>query len=227
MIIIADKRIPEPAKTKLKEFGNVHYLSSEGITYPAISGHPDIFFCKLKEQLIIAPNTTVDILNLLTKESINITFGRSIVGSRYPVTASYNAVVTDKYFIHNTSISDSIILEKTKELEVINVKQAYTRCSLLPLKNDRFITSDKGIEKELQKRKLDVLYVNPDGILLPGQINGFIGGSCGNVENKIFFLGNLDYYSEGDKIRNFTNDYEVIELYEGSLFDGGSLIFIP
>lgn len=227
MIIIADKRIPEPAKTRLEEFGDVYYLSSEGITYPAISGHPDIFFCKLEEQLITAPNTAVDILKLLTKESISVTFGTSIVGSKYPFTASYNVVVTDKYLIHNTAFSDTVILEKTKELEVINVKQAYTRCSLLPLKNDRFITSDKGIENELRKRKLDVLYVNPDGILLPGHKNGFMGGTCGVVDNKIFFLGNLDHYSEGNKIRNFINDYEVIELYEGSLFDGGSLIFIP
>ena len=226
MIIIADNRIPDEAKSQLEKYGGVEYLSSKGITYPAVSGHPDIFFCQLGVQLIATPNTPVDIIYKLTKESVGVIFGKSEIGNIYPETARYNAVITDEFFIHNTAYSDIEIKKNSTAENVIHVNQAYTRCNLIPLKNNCFITSDRGIENALLKSKLDVLYVNPDGILLPGHKNGFIGGACGITEYKLFFLGDLDYFPEGDKIRKYITDYEIIELYKGPLFDGGSLIFI-
>ncbi len=56
MIIIADNRIPQLAKKKLEAYGDIVLLETKGITYDAISNHPDIFFCKINDVLIIAPN---------------------------------------------------------------------------------------------------------------------------------------------------------------------------
>ncbi len=226
MIIIADNRIPEQAKVALENYGEILYLESHGITYPAIAGHPDIFFCQVNEQLVVAPNTPVPLKEYLTKKSVLFINGKSEVGEKYPQTAPYNAVVSVKFIIHNQNFTDSKIKELTAGKEFIYVNQAYTRCNLIALNNDRFITSDRGIEKVLIRKGFKVLYVNPKGIILHGFENGFIGGTCGIFENKIFFTGNLNHFSEGNKIQKFISDYEIIELYNGPLYDGGSLIFI-
>lgn len=226
MFILADNRIPDQAKTTLEKYGEVRYVSSSGITYDAISGHPDIFICAKYNKLAVAPNSPEELQKYLTDKSIQFNIGSSGIGNRYPQTAKYNAIVTDQYLIHNTNITDKNLLSMFDSKEIIHVKQAYTRCNLIPLKNNRFITSDKGIEKTLLNEGLEVLYVNPEGIILPGFENGFIGGACGIYQDSLFFIGNLDHFQEGQKIRKFTFEYNIIELYDGPLFDGGSLIFI-
>lgn len=226
MLILADKRIPKKAKSKLKKYGEVLFLETNRITYPAISGHPDIFFCKTGNNLIVAPNTPEHIKSELLENQICLIEGESLIGDKYPETACYNAVITNNILIHHQKYTDTLIRRNSKELAFVHVSQAYTRCNLIPLKANRFITSDKGIEKNLADKGYTVLYVNPKGILLPGFENGFIGGTCGIYQNKIFFLGSLEYFREGDIIRNFLSDYEIVELYDGPLFDGGSLIFV-
>lgn len=226
MLILTDIRIPVAALRTLKKYGEVLPFETSEITYPAISGHPDIFFCQSGNDLVVAPNTPKIITTKLKALSIPFREGKTDVGSVYPQTAVYNAVTTNKYLIHNLKFTDPEILKGCVHLEKIDVKQAYTRCSLLPLKNDRFITSDKGIEKVLLQKGLEVEFVKPGGILLPGFDHGFFGGTSGVFEDKVFFIGNLDHFPEGEKVRQFLSAYEIIELYDGPLFDGGSLFFI-
>jgi len=226
MFIIADPRIPHNAKIKLEKYGKVLYLATNGITYPAISCHPDIFLFKTNYRLIVAPNTPKAFQDQIIQLKFPFTKGKKNIGAEYPETAHYNVVETDRYLIHHKKYTDPAIRELTTGKEFIHVKQAYTRCNLIALRDNRFITSDKGIEKVLKRKGLEVLYVDPKGILLPGFDHGFIGGTCGVFKNQIFFLGSLDHFNEGEKIRGFLKDHEIIELYDGPLFDGGGLLFI-
>ena len=226
MLILADDRIPEKAKDTLEKHGHIIYLITHSISYPAISGHPDIFFCTINNHLIVAPNLSEDIKKKLKKIKVSYSVGKKPVGEKYPETAWYNSVVTANYVIGNTSFMDQHIKDLAATKEIIHVNQGYTRCNLIPLKNDRFITSDKGIEKVLLKYGLEVLFVDPKGVLLPGFKNGFIGGTCGVWQNKIFFIGSLQHFPKGQKVRDFIHDMEIVELYDGPLFDGGSLIFL-
>jgi len=228
MIIITNKNIPEAAISRLKNYGKVVHFETKGITYQAISGHPDVFFCLLEKQIIIAPNTPIEIKNELTNYNMPFIEGQGDVGNSYPETAIYNAVVTEKFLIHNLKITDNSIREACSDKTSIHVNQAYTRCNLLALKNDSFITSDKGIYETLLTKKLNVLYVNPQGIILPGFSNGFFGGACGVSQNQIFTIGSLSQFADGEKVITFLEDqgYQTIELYNGPMYDGGSLIFI-
>ncbi|NOX47144.1 MAG: hypothetical protein GXO89_09230 [Chlorobi bacterium] len=225
-MIIANKRLPEQAKDKLKGFGDVLFLETEGITYNAISGHPDIFFCTGNNKLIVAPNLPEKFKVELMNRSLDFVFGKKPVGVKYPETAFYNAVVTDNYLIHNLKYTDTAILESSENLKMINVKQAYTRCNLLSLPGDRFITSDRGIEKALINEGLEILYVSPRDVLLPGFEHGFFGGACGVFENKLLLIGSLEHFNDGEKIRQFLAKakMEIIELYDGPLVDGGSIL---
>ena len=227
-MIIANNWIPEQAKEKLLGLGNVIFLETEGITYKAISGHPDIFFCNTKEGLIVAPNLPAKFREELNHYPISFIEGKKPVGKDYPRTAFYNAVVTENYLIHNLKYTDNAILEAAENLKRINVNQAYTRCSLLPLPGDKFITSDRGIEKTLNNEGLEVLYVSPKDIILPGFEHGFFGGACGIYENKLLILGSLKYFRDGVKLRKFLDKakMEVVELYDGPLYDGGSIIVL-
>ena len=226
MLILADNRIPEKAKNNLKKYGKVLFLETHGITYPTISGHPDIFFCNTENGLVIAPNIPENIKQQLLENNIQFVEGMQRLGKQYPETARYNAVVTNKLLIHNLKCTDAVVQDNCTELESIHVKQAYTRCNLIALEDSRFITSDKGIKKALSDKGFEVLFVHPNGIILPGFKHGFIGGCCGIYGNRIIFIGSLNHFPEGDKIRSFAKGYEIVELCNGRLFDGGSIIII-
>jgi hypothetical protein len=91
-----------------------------------------------------------------------------------------------------------------------------------------FITSDRGIQKTLSAKGLEILYVSPEGILLPGFRNGFFGGSCGLHEGSLFISGSLTHFGEGQNVRRFADNHsvEIIELYDGPLVDGGGIFFL-
>ncbi|HPE55958.1 MAG TPA: hypothetical protein PK904_06150 [Bacteroidales bacterium] len=228
MLIIADKRIPAAARKKLSEYGEVVLFKTSGLTYEAISGHPDIFFCAVNGQLIVAPNLPENYKSILRNHQISCMEGEQPVGGKYPENAAYNVVSNDKYLFHNFRYTDSKINELADDLDLIHVNQGYCRCNLLPLKNDHYITSDEGIRRVLENYHFDVLYVDPKDILLPGMKHGFFGGCCGVWENKVFILGNLNHFGDGKKVRTYLQHlhYEIIELYDGPLFDGGSVLFI-
>lgn len=228
MLIVIDKRIPEEAKKRLSSFGNLVKFSTRNITYPAISGHPDIFLCQTPASLICAPNLPEDYKTLFEKGDINFNFGKKPVGSSFPETSYYNCIASDDYLFHKTGRSDKQILEQCKQLTFIDLPQAYTRCSLIALTPKVFITSDKGIEKALKTNQIEVHYFSPKEIILPEMPHGFIGGALGLYNGKLFVLGNPDFHSWGSEFKNLIKqqNLELIPLYDGPFFDGGGIFFL-
>ena len=228
MLIIVDKKIPQQAKKELEKYGELMEIESSGITYDAISGHPDIFFHQLGDTLVVAPNTPEQYIRILKDKGIGFTLGEQAVGEKYPASSAYNAVSTHGFLIHNFRNTDAVITRLGEDLDLIHVDQGYTRCNLLPFDNDHFITSDEKVKRVLDRFHKDCLYVNPEGIMLEGFKNGFFGGCCGLYMNKLFIIGSLNQYKAGKDVRDYTENraYEVVDLYDGQLFDGGSILFI-
>ena len=228
MLIIADKRIPFEAKKKLQTMGRLLELETKGITYPAISGHPDIFFTQVDDQLVVAPNLPGKFIEALQIHKIHFIFGERPVGTKYPETAGYNALVTSEFLIHNSALTDPVIRNQCLNKTPVHVNQGYTRCNLLFLDADNAITSDEGIYRALREKGIETLFVQPFGIELPGYPHGFFGGSCGIFGNRLFMIGKLNYFSGGEDVRQFTGrlNIEIVELCDSSLFDGGGVIFI-
>lgn len=251
--------MPLPAKETLRTFGDVFELSTRGITYDTISGHPDVFICQaistgwssafngqqsipfavplspevpgsqlsaLNSQLIVSPSIPAESITWLEERGVQFLPGQLPTGPTYPGSASYNAVVTDRFIIHNFRYTDPAITSVFDDRELIHVSQGYCRCNLLPLKEDHFITSDEGIFKILRHYSLDVLLVSPEGIRLEGQKNGFIGGAFGVMGDWVFVCGMLDMFPEGNKIRQYLQkiDYHIVELYDGPLVDVGNIV---
>jgi hypothetical protein len=233
MLIIIDNKLSGEAKKKLSGFGDLLELKTEGIAYSAISGHPDIFFCQSPDKLIIAPNLPKPYFDQINELGINYIVGEFPVGPEYPASARYNAVATTNHLIHNFRHTDFMITRELEDLQPVHVDQGYCRCNLLTLKDDHFITSDAGIFKVLmgfqpEGFQPNVLFVSSSDILLKGFPHGFFGGCCGVWENKVFINGNLKFYKDGEKVRDFLYqlDYEIIELGSGPLTDIGSIFFM-
>lgn len=227
MLIIADKRIPPQAKKHLEKYGELYELETDGIVDGPISGHPDIFLCNIQNIMIVAHQAPSGLKEKLLQHGIRTKFGYSQLVFSYPACASYNAVATKKYLVHNLQITDTGIIDAADGLISINVRQGFTRCSLLPVA-DGFITSDRGIFRNLKESGCDVLFVRPDDIVLPGHRHGFFGGCCGTLEDKVFINGSLRNFKDGILVAKYLEfkGYQVVELYEGPLFDGGSIFFL-
>lgn len=225
-MIIIDHRMPDTAKEKLGSFGELMEVRTEEITYPAISGHPDIFMCQAPGKLIVAPNLPDPIMGKLRDICPELITGEFPVGAGYPDTARYNAVVTDRYIIHNFRHTDFSITRAFEDHIPVHVDQGYCRCNLLWLKNDVFITSDEGICKVLKRYSEHILKVSPEGIVLEGFPHGFFGGCCGVWEEKVFVCGSLDHYKDGELVRAFLegSGYEIEELYDGPFVDVGGIL---
>lgn len=228
MLIIIDKKAPLEVKKNLAKIDALMELETSDIVYEAISGHPDIFFSKIGNQLVVAPNLPERYVQKLKENNISFIFGEEGVGAKYPASSKYNVVADDDFLIHNFRNTDSKITQLAEDMDLIQVDQGYTRCNLIPLGNKHYITSDKGIERTLKRYDLEVLYVDPEGILLPGFKNGFIGGCAGIKGKQVLFMGSLDGLKNSQEIKEFlkSQNFELIELYKGSLFDGGSILFL-
>lgn len=228
MLAIVNSSISDKALVTLKKHSDIILFSTAGITYDAISNHPDIFICQDNNILIVAPNTPSKFFKIFEDNNIIYKVGVTDVGNKYPFTAHYNAVFTEKYLIHNKKYSDKEIYNRLHSRQIINVNQSYTRCNLLALGDGSFITSDKGIEKQLQKHNIECLYIAPDEIQLSSFDNGFFGGACGYLDNKIFLNGNLSYLKSGTTIKAFLKSkcIDLVELYDGPVIDIGSIILI-
>lgn len=230
MIAVIDSRSPiESIDNLRKHVDDVFLFTTENITYKSISCHPDIFIYQLDNQLIIAPNAPHSFIKFLEKNNINFKYGNSCIGNKLQNSVNYNCVSTKKYFIHNLKFTDARILNINNNKIKIHVNQAYTACSLIALCDSIFITSDYGIYKSLEKNLLEVYYFLPVRIKIFVHKHGFLGGTCGIVENKIFFNGNFDLHNDSKKIRKVIekNGYEIINLSNNYLYDGGKILFIP
>ena len=222
-IAIIDARSPKHAfETLAKRFSVVPFLS-ENCTYAAIAGHPDVFISQ-GDTTIIAPNTPENV----RKHIPSFQVGTMPVGISLQESTPYNCVITETYIIHKHGFTDKKIIEQNPNKTYISVPQAYTRCNLMEIAQNVFITSDKGIHNILEQNNLECLFVHPEGIQLPPYKYGFIGGCMGKFGNTIFINGSLSTYCKGNTIRSFIQSHtlEIVELHDGNLYDGGGIMFL-
>jgi hypothetical protein len=226
--VIVSASIPQRAINQLKAQFDVVLFETEGITYSSISNHPDVFICPAQDEFLVASNFPEKAKKVFANGCIPIQYGNLPVGPTYPESARYNAVVTEKYFIHHLKHTDPELLRIHRDKKQIHVNQAYTRCNLMALRENWFVTSDRGIEQILLSHQLHVLYVDPVGIQLHGFSHGFFGGTCGILDDTVYFIGDLAYHKQGEEINLLLEKlgYQTCALYDGPLFDGGSLFFI-
>lgn len=224
-------------RTTKEELNNLYKLELEPIiipktplVYEAINGHVDIqlnILNKKDKLVIVSKDINKSFLSSLKDKKINYVLSYNSLGPKYPDDIILNGLILENFFIHNLNFTDKTLLESQKNKKNIHVKQGYTKCSVLPIREDSIITSDKNIAKELLNYNFNVLLIPSGDILLPTLNYGFIGGTGGMIsENKIAFFGELSNYAYGQEVYSFLYklDIEPIYLRKGKLIDRGSLL---
>lgn len=199
--------------------------------YDAIKYHPDIVMTKVNEDtLVVNPNYYEYYFDKLKKHNINLVRGDSQLEDKYPENIAYNIAIDSKYAIHNFKYSDKNVLKylENESYKFINVKQGYTKCSVITLGDKGIITSDKDICLKAQKEGLEALHIDHGQVVLDGFDYGFIGGSSGYYDDELYLTGVLDNHSSKFEIINFLEkkNIKINYLSDYDIVDLGSLIFL-
>lgn len=252
-------------KDDLRRAGHEVFELLPGDTvYEAVAAHPDIYMCRTLRTLSIDDSikTRPDIREIYdrqmaekldgdsetpmipamnTEGNTAVVFQMGNIGPEYPYDVPYNAVCTDKYFIHNLEYTSPILAERARAegLELINVKQGYTKCSCIVV-GGALVTADRGIANTIEAYNsmlkedgqeedgIDLLLVEPGHVKLPGFDTGFIGGTSGQVRDKVYFNGDLSEHPDFEKIAEFVWKHGAEPVwYSGEpLTDIGSIMYI-
>lgn len=231
MYSFVDYRITDLELSNLKKQGlKPIKVPQSKLLYDAIDGHVDMqlnILDKKSKTIIVHKDIEKVFLKELKKHSINFIFSSNSLNSKYPNDIILNALITDKFIMHNIKYTDKNLLENCSTKKILNVSQGYTNCSVLNIYNKAFITSDKVIYNTLKDENYDVLLLPPGDILLEGFDYGFIGGTGGMIgDNKIAFFGNLNCYKYGNEIISFLKKHNITPIYlsDSKLVDRGSIL---
>ncbi len=224
MLIISNK-----ASLKFKNFltdQNIDFI--ETIDNPnldkRIGDHPDLsLFVLDSENIILAEEVYSYYKDKLPGK--NLIKGSS-TSKKYPRDSIYNLLTFKDFYIHNDFTEENIERSlKERNFKHLFVKQGYSRCSIIPLR-ESLITSDYGIYKALRD-KVNIILLDNDKIELDGFDQGFIGGACGLVQNKLIFTGDISRHKSFDLIKKACDRENIKIIYpEVPLVDIGSLIWI-
>lgn len=140
-LIIIDYRMREEEKKFLSKLGKIIEINPKANVYEEISGHPDIFICKINDKVILSPNLRED--NYINIE--NCEYGKEYVEKKYPNDIKYNICQIGNNVVHDFRYTDERILEIVDKynLNKIQVKQGYSNCSISVINKNACITSDK------------------------------------------------------------------------------------
>lgn len=217
--LIIDSRIRNIELEFLSKYFNVIKLPLSEDVYEEISGHSDIFYTKINDKIIAAPNAKYLVFDFK--------IGNAKVQKDYPNDVKYNIcqignkIIGSKYV--DTSIKPDII-----------VKQGYVKCSISVIDNKYCITTDKKISKVLTENNIDNIYIQENNIRLlkkDGSISymrGFIGGASISFDNKFVLFGDIEKLESKDIIIDYLNSRNIeLICFKGlDVYDyGGGIIY--
>lgn len=234
MICFVDYRTTDAEIHALKNFGlSPIKVPKTNLVYESINGHVDIqlnILNKSERTIIVQKDIEKSFLEELKNNNIKYVFSKNSLKSHYPEDIILNGLITKDYFVHNTKYTDTNLLKEVQNKKIINIPQGYTKCSILPIKNNVFITNDTTIYKALSSiNDIDILYIPYGDILLPSMNYGFIGGIGGMLNsNTLGIFGDFKEYKYGDIVMNFLNKHKinVLSLSPGKLVDRGSIFVL-
>lgn len=226
--LFIDERSSETEINNLKKFGSIVKIPAYNKLYESVKGHVDILLSLLNDkEILFHKDIDKKFVDEICNLGFDVKFSSNSLGESYPGNIILNGVNLKDYFIHNLKYTDSALLENLKNKKLINVKQGYTKCSVAIVNETSIITSDVAIAKTLRAYNFDILLIPPGDIILEGLNYGFIGGTCGLVDEKtLAFFGSLEKYEYGREVKEFLKKHRVEPYYlsDTKLIDRGSII---
>jgi hypothetical protein len=196
-----------------------------------ISAHPDVFMTNICGKWFL-DESVHNMFTFLGDFQIESRGQASEEKYKYPKDVYLNCVQVGKYLICNQKHTCNNVIEfaKLNNVQIIDVKQGYAKCSICVVADDAVITEDTGIAKALCERtNIDVLVIEKGHVELQGYEYGFFGGCCGLIEkNLLAFNGSIEKHPQFDKIKAFCDKHgvEIMSLSNDNLYDIGTIIRI-
>ena len=198
-----------------------------------VNGHPDLMYHKISDEFAcIAANCFEYLIKAFAKEKELLkgkvfVKGKTNLGRIYPEDISYNVLRIGNFAFGKISSIDTRLIGAliNEGVELVDIKQGYAKCSVAVSSKNSAITSDKGILKALEKRRINVLFLEPGEIDLPGYDYGFIGGASGLINDKFLLTGKFTDVGCNEKIESFVkgNGSTLIFLSDRKIIDLGSI----
>ncbi|MBE7025487.1 MAG: hypothetical protein E7408_05475 [Ruminococcaceae bacterium] len=174
---------------------------------PSMQCHADLQLCHLGDRFMLAaPEVYTFYKDTLSPFGFEILCGETPVGSTYPKDVAYNiARVGNAAFLH-PDYADPVALRffRAEEIEIIPVRQGYTKCAVLPVDAQALITADPGIARAAQSAGVEVLKIQEGGVELAGFPYGFLGGAAGKIAaDTVYVTGRLLHHPSRKEIYAF------------------------
>jgi len=224
-VFLGKNNVPLLEKS-LKE-RNINICSLEGDTRldERVSYHTDMLVFHAGSNRIIFSKKQAE----FPFEDAEITVSSSKIAKNYPYDVALNAVMVGNNLICNKKYTDKSILEyaRIQKMSVINVKQGYSKCSVVPISHNAIITDDRGIAQSARDAGIDALYIDKRFVICEGFDYGFIGGASGMIaKNVLAFTGIFTDEHTKNVVETFLSKYGVRADYltDKPMFDVGSII---
>lgn len=193
-----------------------------------VAHHSDLSFFFDGNDTLFIENELSEYADLLKTYCQNVVVIKKKLGKEYPKDVLLNCVCVGKNFICNSETVSDEVFDKMKNsgYNIVDVKQGYTKCSVVPVSDNAIITDDESICAECKKCGIDVLKVSKGSVFLDGFDYGFIGGATGKIsESEIIFNGDIDDHPDYKEIDLFLKKYGIKAIsFKGKLEDIGSII---
>lgn len=196
----------------------------------AVSRHPDMAMIPVnKNTLIVAPSVYKHYRSVLEPLGLVVIQGKAEPGENYPYDVPYNAAILGGKAFHLKKFTDSKVKDELRNigLEILNVRQGYTKCSIAIIDENSAITSDLKLAVALRHIGCDVLLIEPGQIELLGMKYGFIGGSVGILSpSELLVAGSLRSHSSWLRMEAFMKErgIKIIELCTDKAVDLGTIL---
>jgi hypothetical protein len=227
--VIMSGESPKLSEALAKLDIDVLYTGKNGLLEESISNHADMLVYHAGSDVLALSCEQKNLFDNLQKLQIKPVYLRALINSPYPFDALLNAARLGSFLICNlkTVAKEITDLAITQELEIVDVKQGYTKCSICIINENAIITEDIGIKTACEKRGIDVLLISKGSVKLRNHGYGFFGGCTGLIDkNKLAVTGNIKLHSDYKMLNEFLTKYgiNVISLTDDELVDIGGII---
>lgn len=194
-----------------------------------VSSHADMLLHHLEGNQVVAANGESYLIEELQQYGFEAVHSNVCISHVYPHDTVLNAARVGNRLFANKTALDAIVSQYCAQnrIEVIPVRQGYTKCSTVVVNNNSIITADQSIAAAAEAANVDVLKITPGYVKLNGYEYGFLGGACGLIgKSKLAFAGNVKTHPDYEKIKSFCccKHVELISLFGGELLDVGGIL---
>ena len=232
--VLTSETLPKAAKSSLISLGYTPLLLPKyNRLQEGVSSHADMLIFFLGRQYLCSKEYYSQarcVFEQIDELGYSPLFTEEIHGSAYPSDVLFNALLLgNRIYGLSSALSKKLTaLANERKIEIVNVRQGYTKCSVCKVSENAIITADEGIAKAASSRGIDVLKIRAGHVRIDGYDCGFIGGASGATENAVYFCDDVLSHPDGKKIAEFCEKHKkpCISLSSDTLFDVGTLFFL-